>query len=573
MRHRRSVIVLALVGFGCSHGDSSPARPLDGPLASHARTVAAAHDVPGDLVLAVAAVEGGLRLPRLREVDPDDDVPVAGVMELRRGARDTLRRGAELSGLDEIVLRGDTDRGTEAGVRVLRELGATAPASSLVAWTDAVAELSGHRTPALRHDYVARVYRVLREGGTFPARDGETVRVPAHPEIPLGLTLSPPGRVLEDTPDSPVVTEWVTTPSAGKWDTSHDGKDYVAIHDTEGGWDASLATLQNDSGKSVQYMVDADGSRVAQFVHENVVAYHVGNYWYNQRTIGIEHVGKASDPAGYSPALYATSVKLVKDITSRHSIAIDRAHVFGHYQVPDGTLISQSSAPCADGLDACEKSPNYGGANNHRDPGYNWQWCEYMEKLGGTCECNDAWPSWNCTTDGTEAWRCNAGKLEKEVCTGGCVVMPVGTPDECKTSGAGGSGGGAAGTGGGAGSGGGAAGKAGAGGTGGAAGTSGAGAAAGNSAAGTGATAGRGGGTAGKSGAAAAGAGAAGAAAAAGAGTGGGGSGGAPTVLVPPASGESGSCAVGAGTAPGGAWVGVLAGLAVAGVRRRRRRE
>lgn len=570
MHLRRVLVGLSLSALGCSHGEATEARPADGPLAAHARMAAAAEGVPGDLVLAVAAIEGGLRLPRFRTVDPDDDVPVAGVMELRRGALDTLRRGAELAGVDEVVLRGDTDRGTEAGVKVLRELGGAKPMASLAAWSDAVAELSGHRSPALRREYVARVFRVLREGGSFPARGGETVRVLPHPEIPLGLTLAPPGPVLQDTPDSPVVTQWVTTPSAGKWDTSHDPKDYVAIHDTEGGWDASLATLQNDSGKSVHYMVDADGSRVAQFVHENVVAYHVGNYWYNQRTIGIEHVGTASDPNGYSSALYATSVKLVKDITARNAIAIDRAHIFGHYQVPDGTLISESSAPCGAGLDACEKSPNYGGANNHRDPGYNWQWCEFMEKLGGTCECNDAWPSWNCTTDLTEAWRCNSGKLEKEACTGGCVVMPVGTPDECKTSGAAGSGGGG-GTG--------AAGKAGSGGAA-AAGKGGAGGgSAGTSATGgAGGVAGTGGGTGGvpsaagmSSGAGAGGGSAGGGVAGAGAG---GASAGAPTVVVPPASGESGSCAAAPGPLRGGSgWIAALIGLAVAGRRRNRRRQ
>jgi MYXO-CTERM domain-containing protein len=59
-----------------------------------------------------------------------------------------------------------------------------------------------------------------------------------------------------------------------------------------------------------------------------------------------------------------------------------------------------------------------------------------MESLGGTCECNDAWENWNCTTDRTEAWRCNDGMLESQHCTGpaACTVMPIGTPDECDTS-------------------------------------------------------------------------------------------------------------------------------------------
>ena len=54
-----------------------------------------------------------------------------------------------------------------------------------------------------------------------------------------------------------------------------------------------------------------------------------------------------------------------------------------------------------------------------------------MERLGGSCSCNDAWSNWNCTTDGTQTWRCADGKVEKQECVGGCNVMPVGTPDEC----------------------------------------------------------------------------------------------------------------------------------------------
>jgi hypothetical protein len=59
-----------------------------------------------------------------------------------------------------------------------------------------------------------------------------------------------------------------------------------------------------------------------------------------------------------------------------------------------------------------------------------------MQKLGGSCACNDAWSLYNCTTDHTEAWRCRNGTLQEEKCTGpaGCVVKPVGQNDFCDTS-------------------------------------------------------------------------------------------------------------------------------------------
>src|SRR5262249_37608238 len=121
-------------------------------------------------------------------------------------------------------------------------------------------------------------------------------------------------------------------------------------------------------------------------------------------------------------------------------------------------------------IDVCETDSNYGGANNHRDPGLHWEWCQYFEKLGGSCTCADAWNFWNCTTDKTEAVRCNNNQVEIQHCAQGCVSQPVGTDDVCNgaTSGSGGAGG-SGGTGGSAG------GDTGSGGSGGSTGTGGAG--------------------------------------------------------------------------------------------------
>jgi N-acetyl-anhydromuramyl-L-alanine amidase AmpD len=207
--------------------------------------------------------------------------------------------------------------------------------------------------------------------------------------------------------------------------------DKIVIHDTEGGWNASVATLQNDSGKSVHYIVDADGSRVGQFRPETDTTWHAGNFSYNETSIGIEHVGTAANPAGYSAELYATSRKLVKSIRTRWTVPLDRTHIIGHYQVPNGNDIAESSPPCTATLDTCETSSTYGGADNHTDPGYHWQWCQYMADLGGSCTCNDTYAMWNCTTDKTEAVRCTNGNVEIDQCNLGCEVMPVGTADVC----------------------------------------------------------------------------------------------------------------------------------------------
>ena len=61
-------------------GEAPP--PPDGQLAAHARKTAAALGVPGDLVLAIGAVEGGLRLPRFRDVRAEEDAKARDVVPL-----------------------------------------------------------------------------------------------------------------------------------------------------------------------------------------------------------------------------------------------------------------------------------------------------------------------------------------------------------------------------------------------------------------------------------------------------------------------------------------------------------
>ena len=84
---------------------------------------------------------------------------------------------------------------------------------------------------------------------------------------------------------------------------------------------------------------------------EETTAWHAGNYYYNQRSVGIEHVGYASKP--YTEAEYAASAKLVSYLTKKYGVAPDRAHIIGHEQIPNGTKIAESARPCmhlADGV-------------------------------------------------------------------------------------------------------------------------------------------------------------------------------------------------------------------------------
>jgi MYXO-CTERM domain-containing protein len=434
---RAALAVLAAAFLGaCAPGAAS----LDGPTGQLIATSARAHGVSAELMAAIAHVEGGLRLAPLRAVDDDEAIPVAGVLELRHGRFDSLARGAALTGLSQRALQRDLARGTDAGARVLAELGQGLAAGDLAAWAPAVEQLSGHLYPRDRVAYRARVFALLRAGGDLPAWDGEVLTLPAHAEIPLELGVAPPSLTAQGTPDYAGAT-WYDTPQSGKWTPGRGGNPVtmIAIHDTEGGWDASVATLQNDAGKSVHYIIDADGSRVGQFINESDTGWHAGNWFYNQHMVGIEHVGFASDE--YQTAIYEASAALVRDIAARQGLGpsgdgkgLDRSVLVGHQEVPDGNLIAEDGPPCPDSPGSCIQSPNYGGANNHRDPGVNWNWCQYTEIIGqgAHCKCNDAYSHFNCSHDLTERIKCDGQDVLIDHCAAAsCIVKPIGEDDVC----------------------------------------------------------------------------------------------------------------------------------------------
>ena len=67
--------------------------------------------------------------------------------------------------------------------------------------------------------------------------------------------------------------------------------DFVVVHDLEGTARSAIATFHNVHGAvSIHYIVDSDGT-VYQLLHDTDIAYHAGNYWYNQRALGIENAG------------------------------------------------------------------------------------------------------------------------------------------------------------------------------------------------------------------------------------------------------------------------------------------
>jgi hypothetical protein len=119
----------------------------------------------------------------------------------------------------------------------------------------------------------------------------------------------------------------------------------------------------NDSSAqaSAHYTVRSSDGFVGQSVSEKDIAWHAGNWSYNQTSIGIEHEGYVSDSKWFTEAMYVSSAKLSAHLAKKYDIPIDREHIIGHDEMPDPYNPGQ-----------------YGGAGHHTDPGDYWDWDNYM---------------------------------------------------------------------------------------------------------------------------------------------------------------------------------------------------
>jgi hypothetical protein len=372
---RRRVAVAAGT-FLTAAGLAAPALPAHAAGTTIAEAAAAAQQrfgVPASLLEAICYFEGQLSD---HGGAPSSDGGYGCVDLARNSHLDTLDQAAHLLGVPVSAIRASQSLDIAGAAAVLRadaiSLSATHQVPvTLGGWYGAVAKYSG-----AQHDvavrYAAAVYRILQRGLTATAPAGETVRIA-------------PAAVIPDTATARDVTAALTRPADC---SSNPGTDYPAadncivpasyagvtfdtasrptslpvlaltIHDTEETLDDTLATFWNEGNRvSIQYVVDTDGT-VYQCLHEKDVAFHNGNFWYNQRTIGIENVGvDATGYQWYNATEYLGSAILAAYLLNKYGIPLDHEHVMSHGTTP---------------------APTLGHSPNHVDPGPYWLWDFYL---------------------------------------------------------------------------------------------------------------------------------------------------------------------------------------------------
>ncbi|MBM4435035.1 MAG: N-acetylmuramoyl-L-alanine amidase, partial [Chloroflexi bacterium] len=109
---------------------------------------------------------------------------------------------------------------------------------------------------------------------------------------------------------------------------------YVVIHYTAISYERTLKAFSlPSSGVSARYTIRPDG-HIAHMVGEADTAWHAGNYWYNQRSIGIElELDPVTNPA-YTPQQRSAAAALTCAISGRHGFPLDRAPSSGRTRSP-----------------------------------------------------------------------------------------------------------------------------------------------------------------------------------------------------------------------------------------------
>ncbi len=135
--------------------------------------------------------------------------------------------------------------------------------------------------------------------------------------------------------------------------------DRVVVHVTEGSFWGSVSWLRNPRAHASSHYVVSRKGRIVQLVHLSDIAWHAGHWGTNEQSVGVEHEGFTYGRPGFTKAQYHASARLTAWIARRSLMPIDRKHVIGHHEVPDGR-------------------GGRGGSSHHTDPGPNWKWNYYI---------------------------------------------------------------------------------------------------------------------------------------------------------------------------------------------------
>jgi N-acetyl-anhydromuramyl-L-alanine amidase AmpD len=336
--------------------------------------------VPAALLKSVALAETRFEMVRGEEEFPGQ--PRAwGLMALRGAAAE---QGASLARVPAEAARTQPEANIRAAAALLgayaKEMGIGR--SDLAAWGPVVARYSGIDAAEGQAAYVHdEVFAALRSGAEIRSESGGLVASLAPHDVTARFPRPERASKLASAQAAATLNiVWRPSPNyndrpSGAVGTPH----MVVIHTCESSYSSCWSWLTNSAAQaSAHYVVNSDGSEISKLVYESKRAWHVGATYYcsrnnstdcrfdgyssNHFTIGIEHAGYASQ-SSFPLGQIRESAELTCEISRRHDIPRDRNHIVSHARLQP---------------------------YDRTDPGPNWPWTDYMNRVNSNCSTGEA---------------------------------------------------------------------------------------------------------------------------------------------------------------------------------------
>ena len=367
-----SVAALSACSDNPVAGPDAPPLSNAAPLDSVFARAGAEFDVPAELLGSIAYVETQWEM--VEGAEEFEGVPAAfGVMALRG---ENLERGAALAGVSVEAARTDAAANVRSAAALLSRWASEAGTDrgSLAAWEPLVVRYSGIEVPEAQQAYArAGVLATLQQGTVVRAPDGRVRGAIRAVEVglPLGADGARLGVGAASADYGPAI--WRPSPNFNAR-PSGTKPSMVIVHTCEGSYAGCWGWLTNSqAGASAHYVVNATGSEVSQLVRESNRAWHIAASYdcsrngnvdcakngasSNHFTLGIEHAGYASQ-SSFNAGMVQASANLSCSMSQKYGIARDRYHFVGHGQLQPW---------------------------NRTDPGPNWPWTDYLNRINVAC--------------------------------------------------------------------------------------------------------------------------------------------------------------------------------------------
>ncbi|HEY3505465.1 MAG TPA: N-acetylmuramoyl-L-alanine amidase [Actinocatenispora sp.] len=297
----------------------------------------------------------------------------------------TARTAATLIGVSAQRVESDDATNIRAGAALLADYAKRLGTPTTVGgWYAAVGRYAESSTTEGAREFADAVYGTIASGASARTADGQRLALTADRSVrpdtaPLGR-LGLRAERATPKPECPRTLDCDFVPAAYQLNDPNDPQSYgnydladrptsqridtIVLHDTEETYADALDTFTNSASYvSAHYLVRSGDGHVTQVVPTKDVAWQAGNWYINAHSVGIEQEGFAiAGATWYTERLYHSTATLVRYLSARFGVPLDRQHLLGHDNVP---------ATSTAGIPAM-----------HWDPGPFWDWNHFLTLVG-----------------------------------------------------------------------------------------------------------------------------------------------------------------------------------------------